>query len=143
MRISDWSSDVCSSDLPDRQTAIRLIVSVDQIGWRMWLIGDPVHQRGAERRHRLLRDDPGGDRRAETFAVEGTQRRRLPELNVAGGPVVEQAAPGDALPGFTNRPRLAPGICPPPAPAEFQPETQPPACPEPWPVVDPHLSRWT
>src|SRR3546814_10784657 len=41
---------------PDRQTAIRLIVSVDQIGWRMWLIGDPVHQRGAERRHRLLRD---------------------------------------------------------------------------------------
>src|SRR3546814_21059443 len=64
---------------PDRQTAIRLIVSVVQIGWRMWLIGDPVHQRGAERRHRLLRDDPGGDRRAETFAVEGTQRRRLPE----------------------------------------------------------------
>src|SRR3546814_10230648 len=105
---------------PDRQTAIRLIVSVEQRGWRMWLIGDPVHQRGAERRHRVLRDDPGGDRRAETFAVEGTQRRRLPELDVAGGPVVEQAEAGDALLGFTNRHRLAQGIRPSHEHAEFK-----------------------
>src|SRR3546814_9244137 len=82
-------------------------------------------------------------RRAETFAVEGTQRRRLPELDVAGGPVVEQAEAGDALLGFTNRHRLAQGIRPSHEHAEFKLEIQPAACSELWPVVDQPLSEWT
>src|SRR3546814_11239860 len=57
---------------PDRQPAIRLIVSVDQIGWRMWLIGDPVHQRGAERRHRLSPEERRvGKERASTCRYRG------------------------------------------------------------------------
>src|SRR3546814_19881279 len=36
---------------PDRPTAIRLIVSVVQLGWSMWLTGDPVPQSGAGRAH--------------------------------------------------------------------------------------------
>src|SRR3546814_16288757 len=54
MRISDWSSDVCSSDLPDFVRALGAIGA----------------HRGAVRAHQIV----AGDRRFEQVAVSGRQR---------------------------------------------------------------------
>src|SRR3546814_6215482 len=52
MRISDWSSDVCSSDLYDsHDTLDRLAALADQTGARaIWCLGDSFHDRNAATR---------------------------------------------------------------------------------------------
>ena len=42
-------------------------------------------------------DDPRGDGGGETFGEEWAERLGLPRLNVAGGPVVEEAEAEDVL----------------------------------------------
>src|SRR5216683_3486276 len=63
--------------------------------------------RDAERRQRLSRDDPGRDRAAEALAEERSQRLRLPLLDVARRPVVEQTEPEKVARRLRNRDRLA------------------------------------
>jgi hypothetical protein len=46
--------------------------------------------------------DPGGDGGGEAFGEEGSQRLVLPGLEIAGGPVVEQAYAEDVVSGFAN-----------------------------------------
>jgi hypothetical protein len=44
--------------------------------------------------------DPGGDRGGEAFGKEGAEGLVLPRLDVAGGPVVEEADAEEVLGGF-------------------------------------------
>ena len=61
----------------------------------------------AEGFERLGRDDPGRDCRGEVLREEGTERLVLPGLNVARGPVVQQAVAGHMLHRLLNRDRAA------------------------------------
>src|SRR3546814_15026612 len=78
MRISDWSSDVCSSDLGDRDFGRQDVVEdmiVAQIGVREDVIADPLagaqpaamadHQPGVGAYHREMIGDRLGIRRAD------------------------------------------------------------------------------
>src|SRR3546814_3994425 len=78
MRISDWSSDVCSSDLPNRAghraapvAALREIV----------VVADRAHQRVPRGRDML--DAPFGDRRLSRKAVAGKRRDHEVEIGRA------------------------------------------------------------
>src|SRR3546814_10540402 len=53
MRISDWSSDVCSSDLPTPE-ARRLFVEVDAVYQRVQRVNEVAHDL-VEKRHGTLR----------------------------------------------------------------------------------------
>src|SRR3546814_6702224 len=60
MRISDWSSDVCSSDLPARRAAPVPVGAAPPPGHAV-----AVHRRNARRRRRLSRDRGQGRRSEE------------------------------------------------------------------------------
>src|SRR3546814_7717846 len=74
MRISDWSSDVCSSDLDDRQPN-----AVDDPGPQPFEVIDQEGE--SEGRHRLLVDavlrQPGGQRRADHRIGKRSEERRV------------------------------------------------------------------
>src|SRR3546814_12872443 len=71
MRISDWSSDVCSSDLPD-------VVQVDQDLVGRWGLGVAVSE------ERLGLGDGHGQHLADVLAAEGVlQHGRLEALALA------------------------------------------------------------
>src|SRR3546814_9682068 len=61
MRISDWSSDVCSSDLPRRRLAARFLVAVDH-----HVITDAPRER-----RRFERGERGEDHRNARLHVGG------------------------------------------------------------------------
>ena len=55
---------------------------------------------GAEGLERGHRRDPGGDGGGEVFGEEGAEGLVLPGLDVAGGPVVEEADAEEVVGGF-------------------------------------------
>ena len=82
-----------------------LIFSVKQIIERARIALGPRQRRHAKRGERVARNNPGRDRRSETFAQEGPQRKHLPALPIARRPVVEEREADDLVEsvGYWNR----------------------------------------
>src|SRR3546814_19481707 len=81
MRISDWSSDVCSSDLTDPDLAFPYLLLLVSGGHCQLLLVSGV---GVYRRLATTIDDAAGEAFAKTA--------KLPGLGYPGGPAVERAA---------------------------------------------------
>ncbi len=77
------------------ERAMRLVVIVAQIIERGGIAGWAGVLRGAERRERVHRHDPRADGRVEALGEERTERLVFPGLQIARGPIVEDADPGD------------------------------------------------
>src|SRR5215472_11762982 len=77
------------------------------MGQRARIAGWPRRLRYAERRQCLGGDYPGRDGAAKALAEEGPQWLRLPLLDVARRPVVEETQPEEMLTGLRDRDRLA------------------------------------
>ena len=63
----------------------------DKYGKRHRIVSTARERRAAERRKRLERHDPGRHRGGEALRQKRPERLILPRLDVAGGPVVEEA----------------------------------------------------
>src|SRR5262249_58307426 len=75
----------------DVESARGLVRSVQEIGQRGRIARGPRRLRRPERRQRLGSDDPRRDGGEKAFTEEWAQRLVFPRLNVARGPIVEQA----------------------------------------------------
>src|SRR5208337_2273103 len=74
----------------------------------------------AERRQRLAGDHPGRDGTSEILAEEWSQRLRLPLLDVARRPVVEETEPEEVIGRLPDRDRLAELVARPDPDREFE-----------------------
>src|SRR5262245_46653508 len=83
---------------------VLLVVEVRQ---RLRILGRTLEGRHAERRERLERHHPRADRGREALGEERAERLVLPLLQVASGPVVEQAQAEELALGLRQRDRLA------------------------------------
>src|SRR3546814_11100423 len=76
MRISDWSSDVCSSDLPEKGKHAHGQVDVEHPAPRE-IIGQPAAERGADDRPEDRAHAPDRHRRAVAFGRIDVEQDRL------------------------------------------------------------------
>src|SRR3546814_2161509 len=76
MRISDWSSDVCSSDLPEKGKHAHGQVDVEHPAPRE-IIGQPAAERGADDRPEDRAHAPDRHRRAVAFGRTDVAQDRL------------------------------------------------------------------
>jgi hypothetical protein len=104
----------------DRQCALRLVLRVGQIGERGRVACGTGRLRHAERGECLCGDDPGRDGGEEVFGEERAERLIFPGLDIARGPVVEQAEPADAIPRLRDRHRGAKRVVARDPDAEFE-----------------------
>src|SRR5439155_468413 len=104
----------------DVEGALALIRIVPEMGKRARVAGRPRRLRDTERRQCLGSYDPGRDGAAEALAEEGSQRLRLPLLDVARRPVVEETEADDMVPGLADRDRLAERIARPDPDGELE-----------------------
>src|SRR5215472_3653868 len=65
------------------------------MGQRSWITRRPRRLRRPKRRQRFGSDDPRRDSGEKAFTEEWAQRLVFPRLNVARGPIVQQAESGD------------------------------------------------
>src|SRR3546814_7332033 len=98
MRISDWSSDVCSSDLPvfrlSAQQAARLSREVRQHrAVRVRHQARPVDGNAELRDARRLFGEPGADRRVEILARKTGEEAKAHLLKIARQTVDQQSLP--------------------------------------------------
>src|SRR3546814_15275271 len=119
MRISDWSSDVCSSDLPvfrlSAQQAARLSREVRQHrAVRVRHQARPVDGNAELRDARRLFGEPGADRRVDILARKTGEEAKAHLPKLARPTVYTQCPPRVARVQMTH-PRLPPAA-PPPAP---------------------------
>src|SRR3546814_4937790 len=70
MRISDWSSDVCSSDLPDRQARAGGAPGLHDLGIGPRTGGHPLHEIENQRFVRCGHDDSSGRSRRGKLSTE-------------------------------------------------------------------------
>ena len=76
--------------------------------WKRFGVGGWTTSGGcAERLERGHGSDPGRDAGGEVFCEEGAEGLVLPGLNVAGGPVVEEADAEEVMVGLRDRDRRA------------------------------------
>src|SRR5262249_10256191 len=79
----------------DAEGAGGLVGRVAEIGQGGWTPRRPRRLRRPERRQRFGGDDPRRDGGEKALAEEWTQRLVFPRLDVARGPIVQQAEPRD------------------------------------------------
>src|SRR4030095_9487243 len=80
---------------------------VPDIRQRRRISRGPRRLRRAERRERFGSDDPGRDGGQKALAQERAERLVFPSLDVARGPIVEQAEPRDVVCRLGDRDRCA------------------------------------
>src|SRR5205085_11620879 len=77
------------------EAATALVRGIEEIRKRRGVTGRALRLRRSKRRQCLRRDHPRRDGRAKALAEERAERLGLPSLDVARGPVVEQAEAGE------------------------------------------------
>src|SRR6266511_1425813 len=91
----------------DVEGACGLVRRVPEIRQRRRISRGPRRLRRAERRERFGSDDPGRDGGQKALAQERAERLVFPPLDVARGPVVEQAESRDVVCRLGDRDRCA------------------------------------
>src|SRR6476646_5552555 len=84
-----------------------MVRRIEEVRQRRRISRGPARLRHAERGQRFRGDHPGRDGCEKAFAEEGAERLVFPALNVARGPIVEQAKPGDMVSGRGDGDRRA------------------------------------
>ena len=91
--------------------ALALLRAVE-IRQRRGIAVGPQERRRAKRLERVERHDPRRDRRREALGEKRTERLVFPRLDVARGPVVQQAHAEEVLLGLVDRDRRRRARCP-------------------------------
>ena len=114
--VADARRSVPSARMRALERSTSSFTSMPPPAWSA-LVGEVGQRRGiavgaregghAERRECLERHDPGRDGAAEVLGEERPERLVLPGLDVAGGPVVEEAEAEEPRTGVLDRHRLA------------------------------------
>src|SRR5262245_1684686 len=87
----------------DVEGASGLVRRIPEIRQRRRISRGPRGLRRAERRERFWSDDPGRDGGEKALAQERAERLGFPPLDVARGPIVEQAEPADVVSRLGDR----------------------------------------
>src|SRR4051812_1382344 len=104
----------------DSQAAAFPVRSIVEIGQWRGIPRSTRRHRLAERRKGLRADHPWADAGQEILGEEGAERLIFPRLDVARGPVIEQAIARDVIPGLADRDGTAELIAAPDPDAELE-----------------------